>query len=82
MQPGRTRETILGCGIQCIAQHAAPPRRAIKKGTEGTGRGKIQKWISVMKPDYDERCPLRKIHIIFFIPSILGVPSPSRLCYS
>ena len=47
----------------------------------GTGGGEIQKWISVMKPDYAERCPLGKLHIIFFIPLILVAPSPYRLCY-
>jgi len=36
-----------------------------------------------MKPDYDEPCPLGKLHIIFFIiPLILGAPSPYRLCSS
>ena len=35
-----------------------------------------------MKPDYDERCPLGKLHIIFFIPLILGAPSPYRFCYA
>ena len=79
IQRARTRETIVGCGIRSTALSLLDGNQ---KGNWGTGGGEIQKWISVMKPDYSERCPLGKLHIIFFIPLIFGAPSPYRLCYS
>ena len=54
-----------------------------KKMNCGTGGGEIQKWISVMKPDYDERCPLGKLHINFFIIPLIywsTLPLQALLC--